>query len=141
LATYRLLFGNYSKACEAAGLLPNFSKIGVGRKSVLKSRNGDTCFSVYEEVVTNFFIDRKIKYEKEVYYSKYINDKRCTTKRADWVLFDGTFVEFWGFPDDKEYKENMKTKIKLCKKANIKLISLYYTDMSRLKEIFKKYIS
>ena len=107
LATYRLLFGNYTNACLEAGLTPNFSKVGLGRKSVLFSKNLDICYSIYEQIITNFFIDNYIWYKKEERYSSYINDKRCKTKRVDWVLPDGTFVEYWGFPNDERYARQM----------------------------------
>jgi len=141
LSTYRSLFGNYTNACEEAGLVPNFSKIGLGRKSVLKSKNNDICYSIYEQIITNFFIDNRIKYKKEERYSDYISDSECKTKKVDWVLNGGVFVEYWGFPNDKRYKQQMKIKKNLCKNHNIKLIDLYVKDINNLYFIFNRYIS
>lgn len=140
LPTYRLIFGNYTNACKESGLTPNFSKIGVGRKSVLKSKNGDDCYSIYEQIITDFFIDSHIIYKKEERYSNHIQDKQCKTKRTDWLLEDGTFVEYWGFPDDKRYCKQMNLKKKLCKKGNINLINIHIEDINNLTKIFKKYI-
>ena len=141
LATYRLLFGNYTNACLEAGLTPNFSKVGLGRKSVLFSKNLDICYSIYEQIITNFFIDNYIWYKKEERYSSYINDKRCKTKRVDWVLPDGTFVEYWGFPNDERYARQMNLKIKICKDNKVNLISLFISDVNRLERFFEKYIN
>lgn len=141
LATYRLLFGNYTNACLEAGLNPNFSKVGLGRKSVLLSKENDVCYSIYEQIITNFFIDNGIKYKKEERYSTYSSDIRCKTKKVDWVLRDMSFVEYWGFPNVEKYRNQMNIKIDICKKSKINLIQLFVQDINELHTIFDKYIS
>jgi len=65
-----------------------------------------------------------------------------TSKRLDWLLADGTIVEFFGLAGKKEYDKKTKWKKKFLKKAGAKTIFLYPKDLKpeRLKKIFKKYI-
>ena len=140
LPTYRVYFGNYTNACLAAGLLPNFSKIGVGRKGVYLSSKNDICYSLYELIITEFFIENIFDYKKEHYYYKLINDKRCGKREADWLLNNYILVEFWGFPEDEFYYKKMEQKRAICIDNNIRLIELYKEDINNLNIIFSEFI-
>jgi predicted hydrocarbon binding protein len=140
IGTYRYYFGNYTEACIAAGLLPNFSKIGVGRKGVYLSSKNDICYSLYELIITEFFIENIFNYKKEYYYYKLINDKRCGKREADWLLNNNILVEFWGFPNDKNYYNRMEQKRLICKDNNIRLIEIYKENINDLNRMFSEFI-
>lgn len=139
--TYARAYGSYSKACELAGLEPNYSFIGCGTRSVHRSKNNDICFSICEVIITDFFIDNNIFYKKEEFYKDYINDKRCLAKKVDWVIGDDVFVEFFGFPKLDWYCKRMKKKISICKENNVELIDLYQEDLNKLETIFQNFIN
>jgi predicted transcriptional regulator len=140
ISTFRIYFESYTHACVLAGLIPNFSRIGVGRRGVFYSKNKDMCFSNSEVIVTNFLIDNKIPYKKEQYYSSYIKDDRCKTKEVDWIIGENVFVEFFGFPKDDIYYQRMLLKRSICEDNNIKLIEIYKEDLGKLHIIFKNFI-
>lgn len=130
-------FGTYSKACEQAGLSPNMSDRNGNVLSVIYSKNGDRCFSLSEVFITNFFIDNKIPYKKEVFYKELSDDKRFGDMVLDWLVKEKIIVEYFGLKD-KEYIKKSNLKVFLCKENKLKIISLYYKDLSikKLKDIF-----
>jgi len=138
--TYNRYFGSYSNACIIANLVPNMCLFGKN-KNVLLSKNNDICLSISELIITNYFIDNNIYYERNVLYRDLINDKRCKGKITDWILKDNIIVEFFGMPNKDYYRVKMEEKISICKDNNIKLIEIYPNDINKLDEIFKDYIN
>jgi len=133
---YRRRFGEYHIALEKAGL----DVIALyGRPCY--SKNGDWCLSATEAKITNFLIDNNIKYRKNILYKNIIPIK--TNHRTDWILDDGTIVEYFGLSEKEKYKEKMNFKIELCKQYNLNLISIYQRNIKikDLKHIFEKYIN
>ena len=137
-STYRRYFGSYSKACVIANLIPNMCLYG-DNKLVLLSKNNDICLSHSELIITNYLIDNNINYKKEILYNVIISDKRCNSKRTDWVLDNNVIVEFFGMPNKEFYKIKILNKISICKDNNVKLIEIYPNDIIRLDEIFQDY--
>jgi hypothetical protein len=130
-------FGGYRKICELANLEINYSLFGKNKK-MLKSKNDDICFSRSEVVITDFFIDNNISYQKEVLYKTIINiDKNI---RSDWVLDNNIIVEYFGMVGKKFYDKIIKYKLDILNKNNVKYIFLYEKDIKNLKEIFREYI-
>jgi len=136
--TYERYFDGYQTACRTAGLEPNYDL--WGRAKVFYSSNGDICFSNAELIVTEFFIQNKINYKKDTMYRDVVNDIRCGTKRTDWILDDGSIVEYWGYPKVEDYIPGMELKIKICNDNKIKLIELNRKDLTKLHKIFSQYI-
>jgi hypothetical protein len=132
--TYVRYFGSYSKACELAGLE---TASLYGKRCY--SKNGDLCLSISEAIITNYLIDNNIPYKKEEAYSKYIPNIK-TKKKVDWVLRDGTFVEYFGLPEKDYYSIKIQEKINICVANEIKLIEIYDKDLKNLSEVFKNYI-
>ena len=81
--TYRRYFGGYKKACLLAGLEPNY--VPHGNAKIYLSSMNDICYSWSEYIVTEFFIDNEIYYNKEVLYSQIIDSESCGNKRMDWL--------------------------------------------------------
>lgn len=133
--TYSRYFGTYAEACKLAGLKTR-TTFGL----YCLSKNNDFCYSSAEAIITNFFIDKGIEYIKNQPYSNYI-ESVVTNKTVDWILKDGTFVEYFGLPKKKYYAEKMIIKIKTCENNNIHLISLLPEDIKNLETIFKEYLS
>jgi len=137
VASFNRYFGSYRDFCLEMGYAPNMSDLYSGNQ-VLFSKNGDLCLSKSEVWITNFFIDNKVEFQKEARYDKYIADEVCL-KICDWVINDKVFVEFFGLHKKEFYKIKMDEKIEICKRNNIRLISVLPSDLRRLKEIFAEF--
>jgi len=137
--TYNRYFDSYSNACKLAGLKINLSKFG--NNEIYYSNNNDICYSIGEQIITNYFIKYKIPYIKELLYRDLINDKKCGLKRVDWVIFDNIIVEFFGMYGRDDYNIGVQEKINICKDNNVKLIDIYFKNLNNLDNIFKCYIN
>ncbi|WP_411735135.1 homing endonuclease associated repeat-containing protein [Paenibacillus sp. M2] len=134
--TYYRYFGSYDNACSIASLPINhintFGSIGFHEAS-----DGTICLSQAELTITEFFISNNITFEKEVPYTEFSEDERCGMKRCDWLLSDGTIVEYFGMPELEHYKKKMTIKLDIIKNSNLKFVALYRKDLSKLHKIFK----
>lgn len=135
--TFKKNFDGYMNACVLAEIPINNSKIYS--KATYLSKNKDICFSASEVIISDFLYDNNIKYRKEVFYKEVSFDTQFKNYQMDWLLFDGTIVEFFGLRN-KEYIERMNKKIELCYKNDLSLISLYDKDIKKLNKIFEKYL-
>lgn len=135
--TFNKYFGGYMNACILANIPINNSKIFS--KGVYLSKNSDVCFSVSELIISDFLFDNEIQYTKENFYKEVCADSRFKNWQMDWLLFDGTIVEFFGL-NSKEYIEKMNNKISLCNENNLNLISLYDKHLTKLDKVFEKYL-
>lgn len=138
MSMYRY-FGGYRELCKLCDLEMNTNVFGSSHP-FYKSKNNDLCWSKSELVITNYFIDNKIPYRREVLYSDFINDERCGTKNCDWIIGENTFVEYFGLHMKDFYKIKMDLKIKICEENNIKLISITDRYVKDLDKIFKEYL-
>lgn len=133
-------FGGYLKICEILGMKQNIKTVG-SNNGICYSKNKDICMSKGELVITDFFIDNNIRYTKEEKkYKDVFGIEDFGTRKMDWLLEDGTVVEFFGLINYKNYNKKMQQKIELCKKYNIPLIEIYPKDILNLDKIFEKYI-
>lgn len=137
LMTYHRYFGSYKSACEMAGLEINHPRL-FGKESFYFSSNGDICLSKAELTITEALIDNNIEYIKEAYYSDILKDKRCGSKRCDWLINKSIIVEYFGMPEIESYKNKMNLKIKICNDNNVTLIPLYRKDLTNIHNIIQK---
>lgn len=125
--TFRRYFGGINKVCELMGAeRPNYNIIAC---SPHKDKNNNLCFSLPELHISNFLIDHKYHFEKEVCYNKVIPGKECGKRRFDWFI-NNCAIEYFGLMHLKEYAKEALFKIELCKKNNIPLLELYPQDFS-----------
>jgi len=124
-------FGSFTNACEKAGLIPNIGRYGTQ----CYSKNHDFCYSIQEQIITDYFIDNNIQYIKEYPYSKIIKNQPVRYI-MDWLINENIVVEYFGMINDKEYNKKTKEKIKICKNNNIKIISIFPKDLKILSKKF-----
>ena len=130
-------FGSYGNACFLAGLETNK---GFVRREISKSKNGELCLSLAERKITDFLIDNNIIFQKEIFYSDIINNNIFGRIRCDWLLYDGTIVEYFGMERNEKYKKKMNLKESICKEYEIDLIKIFEKDLRDLNKIFLYYI-
>lgn len=124
--TYKVAFGSWNKAIEAAGFDPNSSSLG----RVCIAKDGHKCRSFAEKIVDDWLFENGILHEKEVFYPN-------SRLRADWRI-GSTFVEYLGLSLDGEgklyrhYQLALERKRSICLISKMPLIELYYIDLSEL---------
>lgn len=118
------MFGSWNKAIESAGLIPNRShEHRMYRRAMTKADDGHRCDSISEAIIDNWLTSRGIAHEREGRYPG-------TNHRADWVLPNGNFIEYFGLAEDSlRYDRDIKIKKGLCHKHKIKLIEIYPADL------------
>lgn len=79
---------------EAAG----FAEDGLrtARGTLIRSRDGHLCLSMRERAVCDFLHQHSLQHDHEPLYPHDPDYNPNGLRRADWVLADGTLVEFWG---------------------------------------------
>jgi len=114
-----------------------------GVKSV--TSKGEQVKSKAEKRIADYFMKNKINYvyEKEARRKGLIFSSKISN--PDFYLPDyNVYVEYWGLvnaDDDwtrKQYVRNMKRKMAIYYKNNIKFISIYPRNMNNLDWIFRK---
>ena len=131
-------FGELKFALIEAGILnSNNQNTKYGIYCIAK--DGHNCRSRSEQIIDNFLFDNNIKHTPEPIYP-YDEEYNPTGRlRADWLINDEVYVEFFGLMQDPKYREKRDKKVSLAKKLNIKLIEVY--DVNFLEQDFKSYIN
>ncbi|PKB18291.1 hypothetical protein [Flavobacterium sp. 5] len=127
-------FGSWFKALIESNVLANGTlKTARGIKCLAKS--GNECLSLDEMFIDNWFFENNIKTEKEPYYPTHPIYNKSGKRRADWKIND-YYIEYFGLKGEETYDLKTKEKIELSKAMNLKLISLYPSDLNNLNEKF-----
>jgi hypothetical protein len=129
-------FGTFTNACELAGLIPNVGSFGT----MCYSKAGDKCYSIAEQIITDYFIDNGIDYVKEYEYYHIIPLLNCGIV-MDWWIENSIVVEYFGLQKFEKYELKTEMKQSLCKENNIRIISLFPENMKCLDKIFHEFIN
>lgn len=125
-------FGSWFKALIEAGVLPNGTmETSRGIKCLAKS--GNECLSLDEMFIDNWFYENNIKTVKEPYYPKHPMYNKHGRRRADWKIGE-YYIEYFGLKGEESYDKKTKEKIELAKSLNLKLVSIYPSDLSNLSD-------
>jgi hypothetical protein len=128
-------WGSYSKFLIENGYTHNKGK--YSQKYI--SSDGTVCDSKKELLIDEFLNSNKIPHKHHVKYSDLIDDIKKWHK-MDFLLSDGTIVEYFGLQGVKKYDEKIKKKLAILEENNMKYIAIYPKDISKLPEIFSKYL-
>jgi hypothetical protein len=118
---------------QKAGLVGEAWRPGYGTFCIAK--DGHKCRSLAEQSIDDWLTMRGINHKIEPYWPEDSDLNPSGKLRADWELYDGTFVEYAGLSSD-DYISRIEKKRKLALKNNLKLIVLFPDDLQRLGEIF-----
>ncbi|MHC6231742.1 hypothetical protein ACX5I6_19590 [Arthrobacter sp. MMS24-T111] len=123
---------------EAAG----FAKDGLrlSRGTLMRARDGHLCFSMREKAICDFLHQFGVEHEREPLYPLDELLNPLQRRRGDWRLADGTFVEFWGLPNDPTYAVKMREKRELARKHGLPLIEITDPDLPRLPLVFAPWL-
>lgn len=140
-STIERRFGSWNGFISLLGYVPNERIINAG---AIDAKDGTKCYSQGEVIIHNFLLDNGIACEKEVPYASIVDNpdliSDCGQMRCDWLLSDGTVVEFFGMLGFQDYDKKVKRKKELLKKQGVPLISIIPKDLTRLDKVFRKQV-
>jgi hypothetical protein len=151
MSTYNKYFGSIENVCKLLNIDYDLYYQGNSIGKICFDKLGNMCKSISEMIISNYFIDNNIKFDKEPYYSEITN---CKGKRFDWKIYIKNkiyYVEYFGLYDiysnnkiAKNYTKKVKKKIKILYKNDSidKCIFIFPNDFKSksLDEIFKSYL-
>lgn len=137
-------YKSYEEMYKSLGLFQKY-----GDDFLYRDKNGNKYKSLYEKTLANYFIENKIKFDRESQVFLELNDYGT----SDFTLYkiDGSKieVEIWGFlyrknnqtktKISKRYKIRHDKKIEMYNKLNINIISIYSDDFCRTKNNLYKF--
>ena len=120
-------FGTWNNLIKVAGFTPN--EVIFSKK--FTANDGHICDSLSEKIVDDWLSARKIEHQTQVKYP-WNNGMSTDFKVGEY------WVELFGLTGQlKKHDSLMRTKLQLIKHYNLKLISLYLSDLfptNRLEE-------
>ena len=103
------------------------------------TKDGKICDSKSEYKIDEFFHKNGINHKHQPKYKDIIDGFEKLSK-ADFLLNDGTVVEYFGLVGQPKYDKKVRKKVNVLEKNNIRYIDLYPNDLKKLNEIFKDYV-
>lgn len=129
---FKKKFGSWFKALVYSNVLSNgLMESSRGIRCIAKS--GNECNSLDEMFVDNWFFENKIISIKEPIYPKHPIYNKSGKRRADWKVGD-YFIEYFGLNGEEAYDKKTKEKLLLVNSLNLKLISIFPSDLNNISE-------
>lgn len=128
-------FGSYSKFLLMAGYEYNR---GLYSQKYLAD-DGEVCDSKTEYQIDLFLHDNNIKHSHQNKYYEIVSGLKRGSK-VDFLLCDGTIVEYFGLVGNKRYDQKLRKKVEILETNNIKYIAIYPEDLSKMEILFKDYL-
>lgn len=127
------VFKTWNKFIRKCGFRPNTKR---NRKKTL-CKDGHIVDSASEAIVDNFLSDNGICHQVHVRYPK-------TKLISDFFLTEhGVYVEFFGMPGRKKYRQKMRRKQFFFEKSGLRVIEILPDDLfapGALEEKFKEFL-
>jgi hypothetical protein len=114
------VFGSWLNALIQAGLLEDGTR-KTSRGIQCLAQDGHVCLSLGEKTIDDYLYRHEISHQKEPKYPE-------GNYRGDF-LCGHTIIEYFGLTGDPDYDNKTKEKIRLCKKHNVTLVSIYPQDL------------
>jgi hypothetical protein len=100
------------------------------------ANDGHRCRSLLEKAIDDWLTINSIPHECEPRWPRHPALNPSGSKRGDWLLADGTYVECAGMLESKDYAAKIAMKQELAKVLGLSLIVVGPADMHRLSQIF-----
>ncbi len=125
-------FGSWFKALVESKVLPNdILETTRGVRCIAKS--GNECNSLDEMFIDNWLFKNNIISIKEPLYPIHPVYNKSGKRRADWKVND-YFIEYFGLKGEEGYDIKTKEKLLLAQSLNLKLISIFPSDLNNISE-------
>jgi hypothetical protein len=133
----RLGLTNWGQTLTRAGVIDGLQS---GRGFQSQALDGHWCLSLFELAIDNFMTRHGISHEHEPSWPADPTLNRTGSKRADWLLSDGTYVEAAGMLDDPEYAAKMDAKQELAEAHGLRLLVITPADGARLPAVLQEWL-
>ena len=117
------LGATWLRVLQTAGLVGDAWR--PARGTYCFATDGHACRSLAERTVDDFLASNGIAHDPEPNYPG-------STRRADWRLADGTFVEYAGLLTNAEYAKKINEKRSIAERAGVRLLILVPEDLPDL---------
>lgn len=112
----------------------------TSRGTMSVANDGHLCRSVGERLIDDFFTEVGIAHETEPDWPAHPTYNPSGRKRADWLLVDGTYVEYAGLAGDKAYDRKMEGKVAMARELGIDLEVVFPRDLRNLRARFARHL-
>ena len=111
----------------------------TSRGTMAVASDGHLCRSLGELAIDDYLTNSRIEHDTEPPWPAHPELNPNGRQRGDWLLLDGTYVEYAGLTGDVAYDRRMATKVRLASELGIPLLVVYPSDLNRLDEVFAPY--
>jgi hypothetical protein len=125
------VFGSWFKGMAETGALPDGTK-RTSRGTRCLAEDGHECHSLQEKQIDDWLYQNDIQHEREPEYPQHDQFNPTGGRRADWLLEDGRYVEYFGMQGDESYDRKSAEKRKLAEASGIELVEIYPDDLGHL---------
>jgi len=125
-------YGTYFSALFELELLPD-GVLQTKRGIRCVSLDGHECLSLGEKEIDDWLHLNNILHDKEPRYPKHPVYNKSGLRRADWIVNNSVFIEYFGLAGDSNYDEKTAEKFKLCEELGIKIVGIYRDDLHDLR--------
>lgn len=129
---FKKKFGSWFKTLVESNVLQNGTlETSRGIRCIAKS--GNECNSLDEMFVDNWLFENNIISRKEPLYPSHPIYNKSGKRRADWKV-DDYFIEYFGLKGEEAYDNKTNEKLLLASSLNLKLISIFPSDLDNISE-------
>lgn len=122
-------FGSWLNALIQSNVLEDGAR-KTARGIQTLAKDGHVCLSLGEKTIDDYLYSKGYVHSKEPRYPE-------GNYRADFLV-GNIFIEYFGLAGNEEYDAKTKLKKTMCKKHNIRLISIYPADLVSIKKLENK---
>lgn len=127
----QVVTGGWIQVLKTAGVVGDAWR--TSRGTLCTAADGHRCRSLAERMVDDWLAANRIAHEPEPTYPG-------SSRRADWLLADGTFVEYAGMLDDTAYAAKLDQKREIARVAGFPLVVLVPEDLPALELRLGRYV-
>jgi len=128
----------WTRVLVSTGVVANVRQTARGTMSI--ARDGHLCRSLGERVIDDFLDSRRVPHDVEPAWPTHQTLNPRGRLRADWLLSDGTLVEYVGLAGDSAYDKKIATKTELATITGIRLLIVMPHQLTDLDRWFKQYL-
>lgn len=125
--------GRWLAVLEAVGVVSQGWR--PARGVLCNAEDGHFCRSLGERSIDDWLSRHGIDHECEPPWPAHAEFNANTAKRADWLIPDGTYIEYAGMMADKEYAVRIAEKVELARRLGVRLLVIAPEDLSNLDRI------
>lgn len=97
---------------------------------------GEVVRSSSERRIANYLVLHGIKYKYEKTLRTFPIFGHKISNPDFYLPTYKVYVEYWGFPDNRKYKEDMEWKLHQYEIHGVRVISLFYEDLKQIEKSF-----